>query len=84
MYKLKITTDREFSMEGIESCTEIGSLDGKKIDYAYGDVSQNDYRYFEVEMSGITKIVAIAGDVELIEVPIVENIIQTYDKKVKT
>lgn len=84
MLKLKMTCQDKVSyMSDIESCTERVTLGTDKIDYAIGDSSVNDYRYFDAMMNGENKIVAVAGDVEVIEIPDNETVIETYNKKVK-
>jgi len=84
MRKLKITIgERNIVMGDIETCTKRTSLDDKKIDYAFSSSEGNNYNYFDITFIGKpdVKILAVDGDVELIETPTQENRIKKWDKK---
>lgn len=81
--KLKITTDREIKMDGIESCTKIDTWDNRPIDYAYSYEENPTFNYFDLVINGEHKTLAVNGKVELIDIPVQENSVQIWDKKAK-
>lgn len=80
MHKLRITTDKIIIMDGIEGCDEISPWDNRPIDYKYSFEENPKYRYYDIMMNGEHKTIAVNGKVELIENPMEENIIDTWDK----
>ena len=63
MVKLKITIDKTFMMDGIDSITLLQNLNGQQIDYRYSDPTDTDpkYNYFELIMNGIFSPVMRSG-----------------------
>ncbi len=82
MLRLKITTDKTFVMDEVESITQLTDLGNKKIDYAYSAIDDDNpkYNYFEIQVNGMKKILAVSGKVEQWEVPETEQKINTWDK----
>jgi len=81
--KLKITTDKTIIMEGIQSCTEISPWDNRQIDGKYTFEEEPKLKYFDIVINGNHKTLAVNGSVELIEIPVTENSVQTWDKKIE-
>jgi hypothetical protein len=82
MLRLKITTDKTVVMDEVESITKLTDLANKKIDYAYSSVDDDNpgYNYFEIQVNGMKKILAVAGKVEQWEVPDTAQKIKTWDQ----
>lgn len=82
MIKLKIKTNKMFRMDGIDSITPLQNLNGRQIDYRYSDPWDTDprYNYFELEINGVTKILAVAGKVEEWDTPDTEQKTREWEK----
>lgn len=82
MIKLKITTNKMFTMDSIDSITLSQNLNGRQIDYRYSDPTDIDpkYNYFELEINGVTKILAVAGKVEEWDTPNTEQKTREWEK----
>ena len=83
MLKLKITTDKTFVMNEIESIVQLTESGNRKIDYLFSsfDDDNPEYNYFEIQVNGMTKILAVAGKVEQWEVPETAQKINEWEKK---
>ena len=82
MLKLKITTDKTFMMDEVETINQLSDIGNKKIDYACSDPTDDnpDYNYFEIQVTGMKKILAVAGKVEIFEKPDTYQLVDTIDK----
>jgi len=82
---LRITLDREITMDEIQSCTKITAPVDGKADYKYSTPGEIDpkYAYFQIQINGKEKILAVAGKVELYNVPVTETLTDTWDKETK-
>ena len=80
---LKVTLDRVITMSNVQSCTKID--DPGNCEYKYSTPGEADpkYAYFRITINGQEKILAVAGKVELYNVPGTETLADTWDKEVK-
>ena len=82
---LKITLDREIKIYDVQSCTKITAPTDGKADIKYstpGEINPK-YSYFRIAIDGKEKILAVAGKVVLMNIPVQENIINTWEKETK-
>lgn len=80
--KIRITIgNAQISLNNIKSCKEIFDIENKKIDWCYLDINEEtpNFRYFELTIDNNTRILKVAGKVELINIPIpAEEIVQEW------
>lgn len=86
MQKLKMTVGTKvYYMDNVESCTETTDISDRQVHWKFHDPLDPEpkFSYFDVLMNEAIKLLAVAGKVELIEVPVQENILSTWEEKEK-
>lgn len=82
--KIKITIgNAQINIDDIQACQEIFEIEDKEIDWCYFDTNEERpiFRYFEIITNNKTRILKVAGKVELVNIPTqAEEIVQEWDK----